>query len=65
MSSTMTMTMTMTMTIKRDAHAEGREAYHAGKSETENPFDLGEDEDNYLAWSDGWIEAAEEDEKEN
>ncbi len=50
------------MTIKRDAYAEGREAYHAGKSETENPFDLGEDEDNYLAWSDGWIEAAEEDE---
>ena len=51
----------------RDAFAEGREAYDAGKCESENPFDLTEDEANYLAWADGWIEAAEasETEKEN
>lgn len=60
------MTMRMTMS-DRDAFAEGREAYDAGKYESENPFDLTEDEANYLAWADGWIEAAEasETEKEN
>lgn len=45
----------------RDAYAEGREAYDSGKPETTNPFDLAEDEQNYLAWNDGWNDAYEGD----
>lgn len=45
----------------RDAYAEGYDAYLDGKPETANPFDLAEDEQNYLAWNDGWNDTAEND----
>lgn len=40
-----------------DAYAEGYDAYLAGKSDLENPYDTTSNE--CLSWNDGWIAAEE------
>jgi ribosome modulation factor len=42
-----------------DPFAEGYEARMAGRSDTDNPYDLTDQEDAHLSWNDGWNEADE------
>lgn len=48
--------------MEKDPYAEGREAHDAGKPETANPYDMDDlsDDENAMAWNDGWNAAAED-----
>lgn len=44
-----------------DAHVEGQQAFHDGKPEDANPYDMLTEELRYLDWNDGWSVGAGED----
>ncbi len=50
-----------------DPFAEGREAFDAGKTEDQNPYDTengGGEETNAMSWNDGWNTARDEADEE-
>lgn len=47
----------MTTTERQDPYDEGRAAYLTGKPESDNPYDIRDNEQAYLAWLYGWNEA--------
>lgn len=51
------MNETTVETPVRDPYAEGYDARIAGRSDSENPYDLQSDEIAHLEWNDGWAAA--------
>ena len=46
------------MSAARDPHAEGYDAWLAGKADLDNPYELGSDD--AMSWNDGFAAAEEE-----
>lgn len=43
-----------------DAYAEGYDAWNCGKLDSDNPYDLEDQESLHMDWNDGWNDAAAE-----
>ena len=47
--------------MEHDFYAEGFDAYHCGKCESDNPYQASED--SHLSWNDGWLAAQDEEDE--